>query len=188
MVQITVKGINERYHVFASYDDADMFFQQLEKRLRICQRAYAGYFEAFFHVTFLQKQDVVRLFQTCEICKTLILGMNEEALAEKSQVLEKDLHGGKQYVFHHPLILLGNISTMAYVISDASMYVIGSVKGTIDLRHGDCCLGAAHMDANVRICDTPFQNLTSFSPCSVYYEQRRVVMRNFKEELQWEKQ
>lgn len=187
MVQIKVKGINQTYHIYASYDDADEFFNSIKERLHICRCASAGYFEAFFHLDILREQDIIRLFQVCEECETHILGINTRNEMKQIQVMEEDLRGGKHYVFHEPTILMGNIHKMAYVISSESLYVFGSVQGSVDLLHEDCTLCTSHLNANIRICDSSFQNMTSFSPCKVYYEQRKIELKKYKEELQWEK-
>lgn len=47
MVQIKIKGINDAYHIYAQYDDAAAFFQQLRERLNFCHNKNGQYFEAF---------------------------------------------------------------------------------------------------------------------------------------------
>ena len=84
--------------------------------------------------------------------------------------------------------MLGNIRKQAFVTSSESLYVLGSVQGSVDLLHEDCVLAASHIDGNVRICDTHFQNMTSFAPCKVYYENRHLEMKEYKEERMWERQ
>lgn len=85
-------------------------------------------------------------------------------------------------------MLLGSIRKQAFVTSSESLYVLGSVQGSVDLLHEDCVLCASRMDGNVRICDTHFQNMTSFAPCKVYYECRHLEMKEYKEERMWERQ
>lgn len=187
MVQIKVKGINDNYHVYASYDDADAFFEELKERLRLCQDANVGRFEAFFHVTLHNENEAMRLFQVCEECATIPLGINDANIKKPIEVKEYDLRGGHTYHFDTPILLLGNIHSSCYVSSEESLYVMGSVQGSVDLLHEDSFLCASSIHANVRICDSSFQNVTFFSPCKVYYEQRKIKIEKYKEELQWEK-
>ena len=70
MVQIKIKGINEAYHIYAQYDDASAFFQQLKERLKFCQNKNGQYFEAFFHIEGLKPQHLKPLFQLCADCHT----------------------------------------------------------------------------------------------------------------------
>ena len=188
MVQIKIKGRNEAYHIYAQYDDASAFFQQLKERLKFCQNKNGQYFEAFFHIEGLKPQHLKPLFQLCADCHTLIAGINELPQVKPRRILEQELRGGEHYRFHEPLLLLGNIRKQAFVTSSESLYVLGSVQGSVDLLHEDCVLAASHMDGNVRICDTHFQNMTSFAPCKVYYENIHLEMKEYKEERMWERQ
>ena len=70
MVQIKIKGINDTYHIYAQYDDASAFFQQLKERLKFCQNKNGQYFEAFFHIEGLKPQHLQELFQLCADCHT----------------------------------------------------------------------------------------------------------------------
>lgn len=47
MVQIKIKAVKGSYHVFAIYDDADLFFDELAQRLKQCCIRTAR-FEVFF--------------------------------------------------------------------------------------------------------------------------------------------
>lgn len=187
MVQIKIKGINNTYHVFATYDDSDAFFILLKERLNHCLGNKTRHFEAFFHVSMRNEQEWKRLFAICEECHTIICGINQKEIHKTTKILETDLRGGEHHIFHEPIILLGNIHKQAYVTTSESLYIIGSVQGSIDILHEDCIISASSLHANVRICDSGYQNLTSFSPCKVYYKQRKAEMKKYKEELQWEK-
>lgn len=188
MVQIKIKGINDTYHIYASYDDASAFFQQLKERLNFCQKKNGQYFEAFFHFDGGKSRDLHELFRVCASCHTLIAGIDEVPQKPQQRILEQELRGAQLYEFHEPVLLLGNIRRSAFVSSSESMYVIGKVAGSVDLLHEDCVLCASQIDGNVRICDTCFQNVTSFAPCKVYYEDRHLIIQEYKEERLWERQ
>lgn len=187
MVQIKIKGINRTYHVVAQYDDAQQFFITLEERLKRCLVSQDGYFEAFFHVTFKDYSDLVSLFRVCKECHTIVLGIHHEVIHKQTCFFEGNMRGGERYRFDVPMVVLGHIESNAYVECSESLYVVGKVRGNIDLLHEDNTLYASYLHANVRICDTSYQNMTSFSACKVYYNNRSIEIEHYKEELQWEK-
>ena len=89
MVQIKIKGINDTYHIYAQYDDASAFFQQLKERLKFCQNKNGQYFEAFFHIEGLKPQHLQELFQLCADCHTLIAGINELPQEKSRRILDR---------------------------------------------------------------------------------------------------
>lgn len=190
MVQIKIKGINKEYHVVITFDDFEECIQQLQERLKACYRGDNRFFEAFFHICELNSEQLLRFFQVCKEVNTYVLGINYVYVEEKKQMkmLELDLYNGQTYTFAEPTLLVGNISPQAYVTCKDALYVIGHVRGSIDFLYEDCFLCASSVDANVRICDTNFQNVTIFAPSKVYYEHRHLEMKEFKEERMWQKQ
>lgn len=188
MVQIKIKGINNAYHIFAQFDDVTAFFTQLEERLKACCEKSGKFFEAFFHVQWLDDAQLLELFALCGRYHTLISGINELPQEKPVQFMEKELHGGEHYHFDAPVILLGNVRKQAFISSSESLYIFGAMHGSVDLLHEDCHLVASAMDGNVRICDSHFQNLTSFAPANVYYVKGHLETKEYKEERMWERQ
>lgn len=187
MVQIKIKGVNKTYHVIASFDDVHEFIILLEERLKACHGTKDRYFEAFFHVPPMHSQDVLDMMNVCDKCFTAIAGINY-TLEEKMPVfLERELRSGERYDFDYPVILLGNIRKQVFVCSSCSLYVIGSVHGSVDFLYDDCILCCSSIEGNVRICDSHFQNMTSLAPAKVYYKNRRLEINEYKEERMWER-
>lgn len=190
MVQIKIKAINEQYTVICSYDDFQEFLKILKERLMICAQSHLGSFEAFFLIPEeLEDTQVWQLLQTANEANTIVLGINVEKKHMDMQIMEDNLHSGQTYEFHRPLLLLGSIGSDAFVRSSENIYCIGQVSGNIDLLHEDCTLAAASFfQANIRICDSKYHNLTSFSPAAVYYKERVVQLKEYKEERMWDVQ
>lgn len=188
MVQIKIKGVNEAYYVIASFDDAQEFIKQLEERLKACHGTKDRYFESFFHIPPMHTHDLLAMIKICEKCCTVILGINYTPFTKPPKFIEKELRGGERYDFTQPIILLGNIRKQAFVTSSDSLYVIGSVYGSVDFLHEDCILCSSSIEGNVRICDSRFQNMTSLAPVKVYYSNRHLKMKEYKEERMWERQ
>lgn len=186
MVQIKIKGLNNAYHIFANFDDIEEFFKQLKERLKVMNQ-FDQKFEAFFHLPNLKDEQIVRLFDICNDNNTIVLGINPQDHKSDVRFLKEDIRGGEHYEFDECVVLFGNIHKQAYVVCENSLYVIGNVEGTIDLLHEECALYTSMLDANVRICDGKFQNLTSFAPSFVYYKDKLVLMEKSKEEMVWEK-
>lgn len=188
MVQIKIKGINKEYHVIIEFDEFDNVIHTLYERLQRCSRYGTFPFAAFFHLPKVSDAQFLAILQVCERCNVIMLGCNIQEEKPIVQTLHKNLSNGNRYQFHEPTLLLGNVEKQAYIISEASLYVIGTMEGSVDLLHAHCQLYASHVQGNVRICDSRFQNLTSFSPAEVYYEHGVVKLKQLKEERMWEKQ
>ena len=190
MVQIKIKAINEQYTVVCYYDDFSTFLSVLKERLMICARSHLGSFEAFFVMQKkLEEEELWQLLMTAREAHTIIMGINVEKHVMDMQILREHLHRGRTYVFHRPLLLLGAIDVDVFVQSSENMYCIGQVRGNVDLLHEDCTLVASSLfQANIRICDAKYHNLTSFSPAQVYYQDSVVQIQEYEEEKAWDVQ
>lgn len=187
MVQIKVKAINHSYTVLCSYDDFQVFLTMLKERLNACAKSHNGKFEAFFHILEdVSDQELAKIIQTANEANTIVLGLYHEEKKRDLMILEQDLHSGQTYTFDREILLLGSIGADAFVSSSESMYCIGAVNGNIDLLHDDCIISASSFfQANIRICDAKYQNVTSFSPAQIYYKERVVQVKEYKEERAW---
>lgn len=187
MVQVKIKAVNDTYTVICSYDDFDVFLNTLKERLSICVKGHNGSFEAFFHI--LQEvsdEQMLQILKAANDVNTIVLGLYHEEEKRNLMILEQDLYSGQSYVFDHEILLIGSIGSDAYVSSSENIYCIGQVGGNIDLLHEDCTITAANFfQANIRICDSRYQNLTSFSPAQVYYKDNDVLLKEYKEERLW---
>lgn len=189
MVQIKIKGVNNAYHIYAEFDDFAMFLTSLKERLLRCSFQGERMFEAFFHLPNVNDRELADLFKLCEQTNTVINGINiKEEIAPSYKIMEGSLFNGQDYHFDEDVILLGNIPAQAYITTSASLFVMGLVRGTVDLMHMDCILCASKIDASVRICDTSYQNMTSFSPVKIYYDDCHLIMNTYEEERMWERQ
>lgn len=188
MVQIKIKGLGSAYHVFASYDNFDAFMSSLKERLEACQGSYDRPFEAFFHIPHMKSSDLLKMMQVCAKCHTIMLGINYTLATQKFIFLEEHLRGGESYVFQEGVVLLGNIRKQAYVTCYGSLYVMGSMCGSVDFLYEDSILCCSSLHGNVRICDSSFQNMTSPASVKVYYKNRFLEMKEYKEERLWERQ
>lgn len=187
MVQIKVKAINHSYTVFCAYDDFQVFLTMLKERLNACAKSHNGKFEAFFHIlNDVSEQELKDIIQSANEAHTVVLGLCHEEKKRDLMIVEQDLHSGQTYHFDEEILLLGSINADAFVTSSESMYCIGAVNGNVDLLHEDCTISASSFfQANIRICDARYQNVTSFSPAQVYYKERVVQIKEFKEERAW---
>lgn len=188
MVQIKIKTIKNTYHVYAQFDDASAFLQQLPERLKFCHRENGQYFEAFFHLPRLTANDLEEVFHICEQYQVIITGFDIFEKDKRPFFHEKELVAHETYEFKEPKLILGNIPAGTLIISSESIYVLGSMNGSVDLLHEDCVLYASQIQGNVRICDTSFQNMTISAPCKVYDNHSSLHVLKYKEERVWERQ
>ncbi|MEG0360444.1 MAG: hypothetical protein RR602_02335 [Longicatena sp.] len=188
MVQIKIKVIQEAYHIYVIFEDFDIFINEFKKRLKAILGNETRCFEAFFHIQKISSKELKQLFVLCEHYHTIILGINYVPLQSVTNYIEEDLRGGEQYTFSEDTILLGNIHKQAFVACKGNLYVIGKVAGSVDFLYEDNFLCASKIEASVRICDTSYQNMTCYAPCKVYYKNRCLIISDYKEDKQWERQ
>lgn len=188
MVQIKIKTIKNTYHVYAQSDDVSVFIQQLPERLRFCHRENGQYFEAFFHLPRLTEKELEKVFQICEQYQVIITGFDILEIDKRPFLHDKELLAHETYEFKEPMLILGNIPAGTLIISSESVYVLGSMNGSIDLLHEDCVLYASQIHGNVRICDTSFQNMTISASCKVYDSHSSLNVLKYEEERVWERQ
>lgn len=190
MVQIKVTAVNQAYTVTCAYDDFSSFLTMLKERLKACADSHSGHFEAFFHMqNELSAQELLDVMKCANEVGTIVLGFHQEKEKRELIVVEENLFSGQMYEFDQEVLLLGSIGAEAFVTSSESMYCIGTIGGNIDLMHEDCVICASgFFQANIRICDTHYQNMTSFSPAQVYYKERKLYLKELKEEKAWDVQ
>ena len=172
-------------HIYAKYDREKDFLVEIEKRLRLFH-AHGKTIEAFFHMPPLSSSSWIKLFRLCEECQVMITGV-DEPVKKSIQVKEGVLWSGQEITLTQDTIWIGDIRKESYLSTSADLYVIGKVEGTIDAFHQDCVIAASFFDANVRICDSSFHNVTSFAPGNVYYNDRQVILKEVKGGAIWEK-
>ena len=187
MVQLKIKGINGKFHVYMTSSYFEEELNELSTRLKIFTSQQEKMFSAFFHLENAAQKQIQTLFSFCREHEILIEGIdlgncrNSKTL----DIREETLLNGQSYVLNEDTLLLGNIEPQAYVCCKGSLYVLGCVEGNIDLYYEDNILCASALCANVRICDSKFQNMTFFSPVKVYYEEVQLKTKSYKEEKLW---
>lgn len=187
MVQIKIKAVNHTYTVCCSFDDFPSFLTTLKERLNACAKSHCGKFEAFFHIENpIDDTQLLDILRCANEAGTVVLGLEKDARRPNLIIIEENLRSGQTYEFDHEVLLLGSIQAEAFVSSSESLYCIGTVGGNIDLMHEDCMICASgFFQANIRICDSHYQNMTSFSPAKVYYKERKLHLKELKEERTW---
>lgn len=188
MVQVKVKAVNDTYTVICAYDDFPSFLSVLYEKLQACTKIHCAHFEAFFHIQQdVSTKELMQILQCANAAGTIVLGLCQTmAQPHAIAILEQNLYSGQTYHFEQEILLLGSIGLDAFVTSSESIYCIGDVSGNIDLLHEDCILCASSFfQANIRICDSKYQNMTSFSPAQIYYRERALQMKEYKEEKTW---
>lgn len=188
MVQIKIKTIKNMYHIYAEFDDVKAFIQQLAERLKFCYRENGQYFEAFFHLPKLSENELKKVFQICEQYQIIVIGFDAAEKEQRPFLHEKEVLAYETYEFHVPKLILGNVPAGALIISSESLFILGTMNGSIDLLHKDCVLYASGIHGNVRICDSVFQNMTICAPCKVYDNCSSLSVLQYEEERVWERQ
>ena len=185
MVQIKIKGLKDGLHLFAQFDDEKSFLKELEKRLKAIS-VYGKVIEAFFHIPDVSDETWITLFMICERNHVLIKGL-DETCEKDLRIKEATLYNGQIITLTQDTLWIGDMRKGAYVHALGSLYVIGHVEAIIDLWHKEDILVASSITSSVRICDSTFQNVTSFAPIKAYYNKEKVLLKAVKGGALWEK-
>ena len=185
MVSITIKGLKDGCHIYASYDDFQAFIKELEQRLH--QWNLKGPKEVFFHLSSESLAERLLILQLCNEYQLYISGFNQVLKKPKVQMIEANLRSGQTYSFLDDIVIFGNIEEGCEVIAKGNIYVLGGVYGNVDLFYQHCVLYASKINGNIRICDSYYHNLTSSAPLKIYYKNAMLQIEKVKEEQQWAK-
>lgn len=189
MVQIKIKGINGEYHVYASFDDEEVFLIELKNRLKNCLENKQD-FSAYFHFMWMKERLLRQVLTICVELDIVVKGILNEKEDIKKQSMKKVRHvaSGDECMYYDDVIILGDMKDDVYITAYEDVYVIGCARGVFDFMYENCCLYASSIHAKIRICDSIFQNVTNFSPVCVYYDKGKIFYRELKEEKMWERQ
>lgn len=191
MVQVIIKAVNNQYFVYL-----DSFKEEIKneliKRLKACSREGQVQFSAFFCLSFTPSAvHLIELFDICKNSGTILMGIKQTAKENINEIviMEKDLSGGQTYYFKENVILLGNIEKDCYVVSEANLFVLGYIRGNVDMLYKECVLYSAFLDnASIRIHVSTYQIMTNSASCKVYYSDRKLILKQNKEAFLWGKQ
>lgn len=152
------------------------FLLELEDKLKHSFFFKKGYFEAYFSFPFvLSDEECIDLFALCDQYHTYVMEIEPKESEEESLLLEHCFFNGEEYTLSKECIYIGDIDKNVHIISCASIYVVGEVKGIIDLLHKECEIHASSFkEARIRLFDSEFQSVTNCAPCKVYYENESI--------------
>lgn len=189
MDEVKIKAHNSEYHVYCSLEHESVFFNMLETRLKACVRGDHTLM-AFFHFhQELTPSQMIHVIQCANQCGTYLKGFDMPKQPTGIRMIEESLYVGQTYHFDEDVMILGSIYSDTFITCSEHMYVLGEVRGNIDLLHADCTINASRFtQANIRICDSSYQNMTSFAPAKIYYKDMLLQMKEYKEERMWDKQ
>lgn len=188
MVQIKIKGVNGAYHIYATYHEEQAFLTELINRLKVCLKNRQT-FSAYFHFLDFSEQMLLKVINICEELHVIIKGISIQHVLKKEEKISHitNIPSGEEVYLTQTSMILGDMKKDAFVSSSHDIYVIGCARGTFDFLYEGCRLFASSIEADVRICDSVFQNVTNFSPVCVYYVQGKIQISMLKEERMWEK-
>lgn len=185
MVSITIKGLKNGCHIYADYQDFQHFLYEFKQRLQ--QWNLKGTKEVFFHLPNTQMNEVLLLLQLCNEHQLYVSAINETFTKESIEIIEGNLRDGECYCFDKDIIIFGNIEAGCEVKGKANLFVLGGLYGNVDLFYRDCVIYAGKVQANIRICDSYYHNVTSSAPIKIYYKDAVLQKEKVKEEHRWAK-
>ncbi|MEG0823747.1 MAG: hypothetical protein RSD85_03210 [Erysipelotrichaceae bacterium] len=177
MGEVVVKAINNIYYVYGNLTDFTLFLKCLNEKLKVCSKLSKGQFSAFFSLNRnVSDEQLLAIFNVCLNNSSIILGFEKPIVNKTIKVIDS-LYAGNDYYFDEDIIISSSIEADVYIKISGNLYVTGSVKGKIDLlNRNNSCVCAGANEAQIRICDSHFQNVTNLSTCKMYYNNRNVVI------------
>lgn len=178
MAQLTVKALNNQYFIQSKGLNFEMLLQELD--LRFKTGSAQRWFNAFFSFDFeLSEDQWVFFFNFLYEHQILYLGSGHlvETVERGIRRIISSIHSGEFIEIDEPTLILGDVGDDVSIKAYADLYVLGEMAGCIDMVYRELKLVSSSLnDAKIRIFDSNFQNLTSFTTSKVYYMNHRIVL------------
>lgn len=182
MVEDIIKAVNHQY-IYVSYKDFDEMKIKCKAKLLACSSHSENKFKAFFNCKDLNEIQFIELLKICNESNTVFLGFIKPKKEKTINIYNEKIYSGDCLKFYEDTLILQDIPFDCFIESSGNLYIIGKVKGKINLIYQDCKISASlYENAFIRIFDTNYQNTTNFA-CTTYYYLDKQLM---KEEKEWE--
>lgn len=179
MDALKIKYHNQTCTIICLENDFTLFLEQLKQKLKNSFFHSKGYFQAFFSFPYtLNAKQLIDFVIVCDLCDTLIQGIQMPSFRVSCCILQSCFYNGNQYELHGEHIYIGNVESDVRIVCDHSLFVLGEVKGEIDLLYPEHKVSASSFhQARIRIFDSHFQNVTNPAPCCVYYDNEKIQVQ-----------
>ena len=174
MVEDIIKAVNHSF-IYVSKKDIDQMLIDCKEKLLACSQRCSK-FEAFFDCKDLSESQLIELIDICEETNTLFLGFKEEKINQSYKIYDKKIYSGDRILIEEDVMILQDIPNDCFIECYGNLIVLGTVKGCIDLYHDSCrIIASSFRNARIRIFDSEFQIVTSFSNCILYYKNNQII-------------
>lgn len=167
---------NKTYTITCLSYDMNLFIEEIKNKFNHSFYYEKGDFKTCFSFPFsLSLQQYQQLFQVCDAYHINVLGFHHKEEKRSMSLLQSCFYPGEKYELFEDTVYVGDIEEDIHISTGCHLYVVGQVRGKVDLLYQDLELSASSfLQAKVRIFDTTFQNVTKLSPCKVYYEEEEM--------------
>lgn len=171
-----VTCLNQTYTITCLCYDMEVFLEEIKSKFSHSFYHEKGVFETYFSFPFsLSMKHYQDLFAVCDAYHILVLGFHQEEKSQEMTLLQDCFYAGETYELHNDTVYVGDIEKDIHISAGCNLYVVGQIRGKVDLLYQDLEVGASSFSqAKVRIFDTSFQNVTKLAPCKVYYEEEEM--------------
>lgn len=176
MASLKLRYQNQKCRIECTATLFPAFLLELEEKLKHSFFFKKGYFEAYFTFPFsLSDKECIDLFSLCDIYHTYVMEIETKEEEVESILLEHCFFNGEEYFLEKECIYIGDIDKNVHITSSESIFVVGEVRGVIDLLHKENEIHASSFkEARIRLFDSTFQTVTNTAPCKVYYENENI--------------
>lgn len=174
MVEDIIKAVNHSY-VYVSFNEFEDMLEICKEKLLACCKRNGGKFEAFFDCKSCDEKQLIELLKTCEQSHTLFLGFKQEKKNQTLQIYQQKIYSGDRIILEEDTMIIQDIPFDCYIECYGNLMVVGCIKGCIDFHYQENrCFAGSLNQARIRIFDSKYQILTSFSSSYLYYENNEV--------------
>lgn len=177
MASLKIKYHNQDITIYCLTSDFLEFLNELKNKLRNSffhqEEGFKAYFSFYSPLTC---DEILKLYELCEEYNTYIIGIDYKK--ETSMILKQHcFYNGESYELHDNVVYIGDIEKDVYIKTGYNLYVVGQIKGKIDILFPNLEVSASALDgACIRIYDSKFHHLTKYVPCKVYYEKEVLII------------
>lgn len=175
MASLKIKYHNQNITIYCLTNDFSIFIKELKDKLRNSFFHREEGFKAYFSFIYpLLSEHILQLYEVCDEYRIYIIGIDYKK--ETNMILKKHcFYNGESYVLHNNVVYIGDIEKDVYIKTGYNLYVVGKIKGKIDVLFPHLEVSASSLeDACIRIYDSKFHHLTKYVPCKVYYGEEEL--------------
>lgn len=176
MGKVIIKAINKNINIYCENEDDSSFLCLFESKINRLSMFFKDTLKAT--ISFNKEVSKEILKEIFSICNNhnIILTFNNYLIKNNDNIrIINKVYPGERIICHEKTLINADAIKDSYIICYDDLYIVGQALATIDLVKKECkCCASSFNDAKIRINNSKFQNVTSFSPTTLYYKEGEI--------------